>query len=82
MAVTTQKTLTSSWQAIATAGEVRFRPAGEHCFWALTESTTAPTLAEGDLALSRSPVSMTLSGAERLWVKGAGVVYVTADSPV
>jgi len=85
MAVTTSVNLTGAWQALATTGEVVFTASGP-VLWAVTGSTSAPAFSNGaHVAQAFEDKSLTLAGAERLWVKSSGAsgtVYVTADAPV
>lgn len=83
MANTTEKTLTGSWQAVATAGEVLITPSDStiSAFFAVTSSTIAPTFTGGH-TVHNDGAAMALTGTERLWVQGEGKLYVTADAPV
>jgi hypothetical protein len=81
MAITTKKTPTTAWLAVATAGDVTLTaPVGEACYWAITENTTAPAFEGGHVVQPGRNASMVLKGAERLWVNGT--CFVTADVPV
>jgi hypothetical protein len=81
MAITTKKTPTTAWLAVATAGDVTLTaPVGSPCFWAITESTTAPTFAGGHVVQPGDNVSMVLTGTERLWV--SSTCFVTAEVAV
>lgn len=86
MAITTKKSVTNSWLALATAGDVTITaaelPSGYPLTWAVTEGATAPTVVGGHTLQPRENVSMTLNGTERLWITGAGAVFVTAANPV
>lgn len=82
MAVTVKKN-PAAWTAVATAGDVTITSVGGYgCHYAITETTTAPTFDYGHRARPDVDVSMTLTGAERLWVKGPDPVFVTAANPV
>lgn len=85
MAVTSELTLTGAWQAVATAGDAVITPS-EYAIYALTGSTTAPAF-DGGHRVGKEGMAMTLTGSERLWVKGPTTpgqdkLYVTADAPV
>lgn len=87
MAATAEITVSpDAWTAIATAGDVTATadrlPYNYALRWAITESTSAPTLSSGHTMEGGDNLSMTLSGSERLWIRGVGVVFVTASAPV
>lgn len=79
MAVTNEISLTSTWQAVATAGEVLAEPGKSGLFWAITGDASAPSFASGHSVKDGEKLTATLTGTERLWLKGRGVAYVTRD---
>lgn len=86
MATTVEKTATVNWQAVASgAGNVTVTAQMSGARWAVTPNATAPTLARrdaGHVLEKDRDVSMALLAGERLWIRGAGNVYVTADLPL
>lgn len=82
MAATVEITLTGGWQNVATAGACFFSPRGAGVVWAVTMDTNEPTFAEGHPVPPATGISPTLTGSERLWVKGSGKAFLTAEGAV
>ncbi len=83
MATTAPKTLTiGAWIGIADGpGLCTFTPQDASVAWCIG-TTTPPTISVSHAAPRRVDQSMQLASGERLYVRGTGLLAVTADVPV
>lgn len=86
MATTTNLIMNNTWQAIATAGEVTmtaYAKGNSGAMFSITDTATAPVATSlGHQMKDNTDVSLTLTGTERLWIKGRGTIVITASAPV
>ena len=84
MAATLDVTLTGGWDDRATAGEVLITCLDEGVLYRITNDATPPTAERGHVLRAGENVALTLTGTERLWLKGdsSTTVSITADAPV
>lgn len=84
MATSIDVTLTGGWDDRATAGEVLITCLQEGVLYRITNDAVAPTSEVGHVVTASRDVALTLTGTERLWLKGdsSTIVTITADAPV
>lgn len=72
----------TTWLAVAAAGNVTITAQGL-CRYAIGAAAPAwGSQKAGHVAEVNSDRSMLLSGTEKLWLRGTGAVYVTAEAPL